>query len=482
MVTDASKGRYKIVNRLSQRPNSTVYEAHDDQLDRDVALKLVRTPEGEDNTRYAAVLAREARYIARLEHPHIVPVYDFATHDEAPVMVLKLVRNGDLNAACASGRAPTRRAVQIGRQVATALDFCRSSGIAHRDVKPDNILLDVSDHVYVADFGLACELDSDAYHHGQGHERFISPEQLNKSPVQGEGDRCDQFSLGVTLFRMLTGHYPVGAHPNGEAGRGGACTAYRLMLREPLHSVTEWLDVPVSVDDVFERMLSIHPADRFATCSAAIDALESAIQAVTGPVFVSYASEDRAVVSDLVARLKDRGVPCWWDSEGIRGGAVWEREIDRQLRQASAMIVVWSENARASEWVEIEYAFWLENRGRESSSPLIPVVISEAPLSIRLSRLQAVRGEHGDMDRAVDDICSDLPAAIFERVPAPETQHITLTPPGADRYPEEDLVSITTVNSIAPEDLLVSLAPVAGYIPARYNLSISDFSPPEAPS
>ncbi len=205
-------GPYKIVEQLGQGGMATVYKAYHAALDRYVALKVLHPAFHEDQT-FIARFQREARVVARLEHPNIVPIYDYSEHELRPYLVMKYIEGDTLKARLNQGPLSSDEIEKVVNSVGAALSYAHQQGILHRDIKPSNVLLATDGVMYLADFGLAriaqageSTLSSDSI---MGTPQYISPEQAMGKKDLNEG--TDLYSFGVMLYEMVVGQVPFSA-------------------------------------------------------------------------------------------------------------------------------------------------------------------------------------------------------------------------------------------------------------------------------
>ncbi len=205
----------EILELLGQGGMGAVYKARQKQLDRLVALKILPPEVGQTET-FAERFTREARSLAKLNHPRIVSVYDFGyTEQGLYFFIMEFVDGTDLRRVIQSGELEPSESLAIVPQICEALQFAHEEGIVHRDIKPENILLDKKGRVKIADFGLAKLLDKPptaytltAAGHKMGTPHYMAPEQI-EHPGQVD-HRADIYSLGVVFYEMLTGQLPIG--------------------------------------------------------------------------------------------------------------------------------------------------------------------------------------------------------------------------------------------------------------------------------
>ena len=197
----ATFGRYRIEGIVGRGGIATVYRATETALERQVALKVVL---GRSDAAFRARFRSEARAAAAIEHPHVVPIYDADEHDGVPFIAMRLIDGESLAQVVARSPLAPRRAVGLIVQIAGALEAAHARGVLHRDVKPANVLMS-GDHAYVTDFGVAHRMADAAVPELVGTPGYLAPEVLRGEPVDR---RADVYSLGCTLFELLTGELP----------------------------------------------------------------------------------------------------------------------------------------------------------------------------------------------------------------------------------------------------------------------------------
>jgi len=254
----------------------TVYRAYQPAVDREVAIKVIR-PEYANHPDFIRRFETEAQIVARLEHPHIVPLYDFWRDPSGAYLVMRWLPRS-LRMSLNEGRWDLETIVQLVEQIAGALAVAHRQHIVHRDIKPDNILLDEDRNAYLADFGIAKVLDvrteSGLSQQLAGSPLYISPEQIRSEVVSPQ---TDLYSLGVVLYELLTGEKPF---PE-------ATTPTSLIykhLNEPLPSVRHIrVDIPPAVDGVIQTATAKTPSERYPD-AARLAAAFRAAAAIARPV------------------------------------------------------------------------------------------------------------------------------------------------------------------------------------------------------
>ena len=259
-------GRYRLIAPLGEGGMATIWRALDEQLDREVAVKLLREQYGSDPG-FANRFRHEARAAGSLSHPNIVPVYDYGTDtDGAQFIVMQLVEGDDLSTILRErGNLDTDEAVRIALGVAAALEAAHRRGLVHRDVKPGNILLTDDGDVKVTDFGIAravAETSMTVTGTTLGSVHYFSPEQARGDEVTGASD---VYALGIVLYEMLTGRRPF-------EGDSAAGVALKRLSEDPPPPST-YRPVPSGLSAIVMRALQREPRDRFPDAGSFAEAL-----------------------------------------------------------------------------------------------------------------------------------------------------------------------------------------------------------------
>ena len=263
--------RYRIVKPLGSGGMADVYLAHDDVLDRDVALKVMSARYASDEE-FVERFKREAQSAAALSHPNIVSIFDRGEAEDGTYYIaMEYLPGGTLkDRILKRGALPPRTAAAVALQIAEALCAAHERDVVHRDIKPHNILITGTGDVKVTDFGIARAASSSTMTrtgHILGTAHYISPEQAMGEPV---GPASDLYSLGIVLYEMLTGELPFDA----DTPLGIAMKHVNGHLRPPQ---TVNPTVPDGINAVTVRLLSKHPEDRYASDAELIEDLERVV-------------------------------------------------------------------------------------------------------------------------------------------------------------------------------------------------------------
>ena len=269
--------RYRVVRHIANGGMAGVWEAHDELLDRRVAVKVLAPHLGEDD-RARRRFAREARTAAGVSgHPNVVTIYDVGEYAGRSFIVMELMPGGSLADQLRAGEEiPPRVALRWLGEAAAALDAAHDAGIVHRDVKPANMLLDGRGRLALADFGIArLGLEDQITQTGQvlGTAAYISPEQAMGEPSTPASDR---YALAVVAFELLTGSKPFEAE-------NFAAQARAHVDDEPPDASLRDPDLPRAVDGVLARGMAKEPADRWESGAAFVRALDDALSAPRAP-------------------------------------------------------------------------------------------------------------------------------------------------------------------------------------------------------
>jgi predicted Ser/Thr protein kinase len=255
-------GKYKIISELGKGAMGIVYKALDPDINREVAIKLIRfdmVSEDAEKDEASRRFIREAQSAGNLDHPNIITIYEVGKHDNQTFIVMQYVDGESLKEAISSGkRYPPAEVVDLMTCLCDALEFAHQNKIIHRDIKPGNILLDKQGRPYLVDFGVARMEMSTMTQSGTivGTPSYMSPEQIQGVRVDA---RADIFSLGVIIYEMLTGKRPF-------EGDHITTIVYKIMNEEPPNIRDMKKDLPEGFDHVIKKALAKDPNQRYRNC------------------------------------------------------------------------------------------------------------------------------------------------------------------------------------------------------------------------
>ncbi|MDP9482025.1 MAG: protein kinase, partial [Chloroflexota bacterium] len=261
---------YELAEVIGEGAFGSVYRAVQPSLDREVAVKVVRA-ELADDPRFVQRFEAEAQLVARIEHPHVVPLYDFWRRPGGAFLVFRLLRGGSLTDREAKGPLGLADVSRLVDELGGALMAAHALGVVHRDVKPANILFDEADNSYLADFGIA-QLgpdDGDIDLRSAGSPLYASPEQFRDATAS---PASDQYSLAVVLWEALSGRAPFAGTTATELGLA--------KLHEPVPELDDAVEGGSLVGPVLARATAPHPLDRYPSIAEFVVAWHTALAGV----------------------------------------------------------------------------------------------------------------------------------------------------------------------------------------------------------
>ncbi len=272
MLNTGAIGPYTIIEQVGAGGMATVYKAHQPKLDRHIALKMMHRMFLDDKS-FIVRFEREAHIVGQLDHPNIVPIYDYALHDGQPYLVMKYIEGRTLKEHMQDEALSLDEIRHVMRSVCDALTYAHQKGVLHRDIKPSNIIIDTNGTPYLTDFGLArvaqrgestISLDTML-----GTPHYISPEQAQGESIDA---RSDVYSTGILLYELVTGRLPF-------TGESAYAIVHKQIFASPPSPSQLNPDVTPAVEMVLLKALAKEPQARYNTPNELFAAFENALQA-----------------------------------------------------------------------------------------------------------------------------------------------------------------------------------------------------------
>jgi serine/threonine-protein kinase len=292
---------YRIDRLIGRGGMGSVYEATQLSLERPVALKVIAAEYSADPS-FRERFRREGRIQARIDHPHIIPIHDAGESEDGLYIAMRLVRGASLVEVLARGTLDVIGSLHLLGQTAGALDAAHEAGLVHRDVKPQNILVELrrAEHAYLADFGITkAEGDANLTVTGSivGTIDYMAPEQFLGRPATSASD---VYSFGCVLYECLTGHVPF-------AKETSVAVMFAHVSEEPPSACEQRPELPGEIDAVIARALAKEPDERFATATDLVAAAASAF-GETESLVVACPTESRRRRRQSVRRQLAHGL------------------------------------------------------------------------------------------------------------------------------------------------------------------------------
>lgn len=495
---------YRVVEHIGRGGMADVWSARDKRLNRTVAIKTIARDLSVDNgAEPIKLFEREAQTIAQLEHPHILPIYDFGEFEGQLYIAMRYVTGGSLEHMLADGALSTSEVVRQARNIASALDYAHANHVIHLDLKPSNILMDSNASPYLADFGLATVLGPEgrAANPGYGTLLYMAPEQL----TAGELDhRADIYSFAILVFQMLTGELPFDATTS--------LALKQLQWQEDLPEAEKMgSELAEVLTPVLRRGTALNPDDRPNTLIELVNELEDALGQVQGALTavprgdfddedgvglitidlsgVQTIADQSAMVRREAQDIYNRARKAWAHGQGrfllgvthfmvmndvymkaeehgleideaglqllLRGAIEYDHEIDywwnkldKDNRRWVALHAIRSENAPAR-----ARAFYRLETIPDGDPPRIPTLVAQA-LAVETN---------DDAKRAAINVLAtrakrDYPSGTYQKVPQGLTGRLLTTRTRADIQLNTPSDWRTTVYSEDIDELLAQIA------------------------
>ncbi|MEO1166415.1 MAG: protein kinase, partial [Chloroflexota bacterium] len=412
LVGQTIKG-YEFLEHIGRGGFGAIYKAYQPILKREVAVKII-LPQFANDPDFIRRFDVEAELIAQLEHPFIVPLYDYWRSPEGAYLVMRLLVEGSLRERMENEVIPPEEVVSIITNIADALHVAHRRNIVHRDVKPENILLDEDGRAYLTDFGIATLIEDDNKVNASddtfsGSLIYAAPEQFTDSAITSQ---TDIYALGIILYELLMGSTPYNNKSITELVQAklyepvpdleGTNEQYQARLNDIIARAT--------ASDIDNRYQSIR--DFKVDIETALDTSSDVTQPIhldqlqlqePSSIFVSYSRDDEDFAQKLSRDLRSAGHTVWLDKSDIRGGEEWIKSITSGIANAYAFISIMSDSAQESRWVQREFL-----QAEEDGKPIFPVTASETNIPIYMKE-RHVLALYEDYEGNLETLLTELP-------------------------------------------------------------------------
>ncbi len=427
-LTGTNEGSYNFQEVLGQGGLGVVYRAVQDPIGRIVAIKVI-LPEYANDPNFIRRFESEAQVVARLEHPHIVPLYDFWRKAGRAYLVMRYLGGGSVRDLMnAQGRLSLDMISRICRQTLSAMAFAHRNGVVHRDIKPDNVFLDEDGNAYLSDFGIAKTIDADANDTtGQivGTPAYLAPEQIRGEDATSQSDI---YAFGIMLYEMLSG-----ARPFTDVSL--ATLVYRH-LNEPLPMIDhESLNVPAVFNGIIQRATAKNPAERHRDAVALNDELQEALRESDEVIELSLEELDFAELELLETKNPYKGLRAFQQADAADFFGRTEmiarvlRRLQESVKQSNFLAVIGPSGSGKSSLVKAGVLPGLRS-GRIPGSDdwfYAEMVPSHAPLEELSSALLSVSTvDLPDMVYTLRDNDDGLAQGVLEALPDPNSKLVLM--------------------------------------------------------
>ncbi|MEO8609702.1 MAG: TIR domain-containing protein [Chloroflexota bacterium] len=350
-------GQYEIRELLRVGSLTETYTATQSSLGRTVMVKVLME-QYQAEAYHRDAFTRGSRIHAELEHPHIAPIYDYGVQDERGFAVFRLMRSDVLFDQLQTGTIPLPTAATAIRQIASALEYLHNADKTHGDPSISNIVFDDDGNAYIANFHMAGYQQSEGF---SGTPSFTAPEKWQSNRAT---PASDQYALGCIAFYLITGQLPF----SGAKSFADHRRAHRMDTPpSPQHYIAQ---IPVAVNDVFARVLSKQPQDRYPTIVDFAREFEKAVLDTPKHLFISYSRRDIEYACQLSEHLGRNSFEVWIDSE-IEYGDAWFDEIEKAIKSCAAFLLVMTPESQNSEWVKKEILL-----AKRYKKPIFPLLLA----------------------------------------------------------------------------------------------------------